>query len=74
MGAPKLMGIAWPAFLAACALELVVFAMVDPSSLEWSGHALAWSRQAVYTSAFFVFWSIVTAACWLAVLLLKPVR
>ena len=74
MGAHKLMGIAWPAFLAACVLELVVFALVDPTALEWSGHALAWSRQAVYTAAFFIFWTIVTGACWLALLLLEPAR
>ena len=65
----KLMGIAWPAFLAACLLELVVFAWVDPAELEWSGRPLGWSRQAIYTSAFFVFWAISLAACWLTTLL-----
>jgi hypothetical protein len=53
----KLMWIAWPAFLSACALELVVFAVLDPSELHWSGSPLGWSRQAVYTAAFFVFWA-----------------
>jgi hypothetical protein len=61
--------IAWPAFLAACGLELVVFAMVDPLELEWSGHALGWSRQGAYTAAFFTFWLISAAACWLTALL-----
>ena len=37
-------------------LELVVFALVDPLELHWGGHTLGWSRQAVYTAAFFVFW------------------
>ena len=65
----KLMWIVWPAFLAAAALELLVFALVDPSELEWSGHPLGWSRQGVYTMAFFAFWLVAMAACWLTTLL-----
>ncbi len=52
----KLMWIAWPGFVAACALQAVVFALVDPLELEWAGHSLGWSRQAVYAGAFFIFW------------------
>lgn len=48
----------WPAFLMAGVLEIVVFALVDPQNLHWLGQPLDWSRQAVYTAAFFVFWSI----------------
>jgi hypothetical protein len=69
MGTQKLMWIAWPAFLAACLLELVVFAFVDPTELEWGGNPLAMSRQGVYTASFFVFWAISLAACWLTTLL-----
>ncbi|HEX9718773.1 MAG TPA: hypothetical protein VGA59_03510 [Ramlibacter sp.] len=54
----KLMWVAWPAFLSACALELVVFAMVDPQDLQWFGQPVALSRQGVYTVSFFVFWAI----------------
>ena len=54
----KLMWIAWPAFLGACALELLVFAVVDPGDLHWSGQPLGLSRQGVYTAAFFVFWMV----------------
>ena len=54
----KLMWIAWPAFLSACVLELVVFAVVDPQDLHWFGRPLAWSRQSVYTVSFFAFWAI----------------
>ncbi len=67
-----LMSTAWPAFLAACALELAVFAVVDPVELAWAGHALGWPRQAVYTAAFFLFWGVNLAACWLAMLLSLP--
>jgi apolipoprotein N-acyltransferase len=56
--------ILWPAFLAAGAMALLVFAHVDPSDLHWaSGARLAWSRQAVYTLAFFAFWAVIAAAC-----------
>lgn len=65
----RFLWIAWPAFLAACALELVVFAFVDPQELHWAGHALGWSRQAVYTAAFFCFWFVSMGACALTALL-----
>ena len=65
----RMMWIAWPAFLAACALELLVFAVVDPLELQWSGHALGWPRQAVYSVAFFAFWAVTLAACAISTLL-----
>lgn len=69
MNANRLLWITWPAFLAACALELLVFAFVDPMELQWSGHTLGWPRQAVYTGAFFAFWAIAMGACFLTTLL-----
>ena len=62
MWARRLMGILWPAFLAACAMEMLVFALVDPSEIRWQGAALQWSRQACYTLAFFVFWAVISVA------------
>jgi hypothetical protein len=62
--------IVWPAFVAACLLEAVVFSVVDPSELYWPGFMLQPSRQGVYTIAFFCFWviSMVSSglAWWLA--------
>jgi len=52
------MWIAWPAFLTAGVLEVLVFALVDPHDLRWSGQALELSRQGVYTLSFFVFWAV----------------
>lgn len=62
--------IVWPAFLAACLLEALVFAMVDPGELHWPGYLFQATRQGIYTMAFFAFWFI-SMACsalvlWLA--------
>ena len=61
-----LMVVAWPAFVAACLLELLVFAFVDPLDLRWAGHSLGWSRPDVYTAAFFVFWAAAMVGCGLS--------
>lgn len=67
----QLMGIVWPAFLAACLLELLVFALVDPQDLHWSGQPLGLSRMGVYTAAFFAFWAISAVASAMTLLLGK---
>lgn len=54
--------IIWPAFLAACLLEALVFAMVDPGELHLPGYFFQATRQSVYTVAFFAFW-LITMAC-----------
>ncbi|MEY3872020.1 MAG: hypothetical protein RLZZ296_1015 [Pseudomonadota bacterium] len=64
--------ILWPSFLAACMLEGVVFAMVDPGEINWPGLVPQPSRQGVYTVAFFTFWSITMACCSLVLWLGKP--
>ncbi len=69
MEARHWMGIAWPAFMLAAVLEMIVFAMVDPGDLHWFGQPLAWSRQAVYTVSFFVFWGVTVASSALTALL-----
>ncbi|MCW7537781.1 hypothetical protein OOT46_07945 [Aquabacterium sp. A7-Y] len=54
---PRLMWIAWPAFLVAGVLEMLVFAVVDPQDLHgFAQGPLELSPGAVYTLAFFVFW------------------
>jgi len=69
MLAQRWMWIAWPAFLVAGVLEMIVFALVDPSDLHWFGQPLNLSRQAVYTLAFFVFWGVTMASSALTTLL-----
>jgi hypothetical protein len=50
--------VTWPAFLAACLLEALVFSAIDPAEVHWPGQTVQPSRQAVYTAAFFGFWAI----------------
>lgn len=69
MWAQRWMWIAWPAFLVAAVLEMIVFAMVDPGDLHWFGNPLELSRQAIYTLAFFVFWGVTMASSALTTLL-----
>lgn len=72
MSGRKIMAISWPAFLAACLLELLVFGLVDPQDVHLSSRALGWSRQAVYTAAFFAFWAVCIASSALTALLNVP--
>jgi hypothetical protein len=65
----RLMWIAWPAFLMAGVLEMLVFAFVDPQDLHWFGLPLSLSREGVYTAAFFVFWITTMASSALTTLL-----
>ena len=63
------MGVAWPSFLMAGVMELLVFAVVDPQSLSWFGQPFDMSRQAIYTISFFVFWLVISVAGALTVIL-----
>jgi hypothetical protein len=56
--------VVWPAFLGAAALEVVVFAFVDPQSLHLPGGGeVPLSPTAIYSLAFFAFWVLVAGAC-----------
>jgi hypothetical protein len=72
VAARRLMWIAWPAFLAAGVLEMLVFALVDPHDLHWLGRALDWSAMSVYTASFFAFWAVAMAGSALTLLLAMP--
>jgi len=64
----NIMIIVWSAFLAACGLELLVFGLVDPQDVHLPG----WSRQSVYTAAFFAFWLLCMVSSAITVLLKVP--
>ena len=65
----KWMLVIWPAFLAACALEMLVFALFDPHDLRWFGTNLGLSNAGIYTLAFFAFWAVTGASSALTVVL-----
>jgi len=69
MLAQRMMWIAWPAFLVAGLLEVLVFGLVDPADLQWFGHPLALSRQGVYSLAFFALWALTMLSSGLTTLL-----
>ena len=69
MFAQRWMGVAWPAFLVAGLLEVLVFALVDPQDLRWFGQNLDLSRQAIYTLAFFALWALAMLSSALTTLL-----
>lgn len=65
----------WPAFLMAGVLEMLVFAVLDPSEMRWfGGELVGWSPQAVYTVSFFIFWAVMSTATGLTALLLADAR
>ena len=59
MLAQRMMWIAWPAFLVAGVLEMLVFAFVDPQDMQWFGQPIELSRQGVSIPCRFLFsgWS-----------------
>lgn len=68
--ARRFMTAAWPAFLMAGVLEMLVFAVVDPTTLHWFGSTpIEWPASAVYTVAFFVFWVVIATSAALTQLL-----
>ena len=57
------MQILWPAFVMAGAVEMLVFAVVDPNDLRWfGGEVVDWSRPAIYTMSFMLFWALIATA------------
>jgi hypothetical protein len=68
--AQQAMRILWPSFLMAGVLEMLVFVVIDPADMRWfGGPAIEWSRQAIYTVTFLIFWWIISLAGALTALL-----
>ena len=72
--ATRMLLILWPAFMMAGVLEMLVFVVVDPDSLHWFGvEPLQWTRNAVYSVTFFIFWAIIATSAAITHLLEAPV-
>ena len=61
----------WPAFVAACLIEMLVFASFDPHDINVLGFRVEAERDMVYSLAFFAFWFVTTLVA-LAVWSLTP--
>ena len=68
------MVVAWPAFLVAGVLEMMVFAVLDPQSLTLFGHTVDWPREAIYSVTFFIFWVMLMLSSGLTLLLARPMH
>lgn len=68
--ARRLLPVLWPSFLMAGILEMMTFAVLDPEGMTWlDGMPFDWSRQAVYTVTFFIFWGVIATASSMTMLL-----
>jgi hypothetical protein len=68
--AQRAAAVAWPSFLAAGMLEMLVFAFVDPAVLRGlGGSELRLSDNAFYSCAFFAFWAVTAVGCLLTLVL-----
>jgi hypothetical protein len=63
------MMVLWPGFLGAAVLEMLVFALIDPSDLHLPLLVNAKMPISVYTLMFFVFWTGTTVASVLTAIL-----
>lgn len=72
--APTWILVVWPAFLAACLLEALVFSLVDPRDIHWVGNSWLPARQALYSIAFFSFWAITMLCSSMVLWLAGPYR
>ena len=57
----KLIWILWPSFIVAGVAEVVFFTVFDPQEFVVFGEPVAWSRTAMYSIGFFVFWALTAA-------------
>jgi hypothetical protein len=58
----RLMWILWPSFIVGGIAEAVFFTLIDPQELYLLGEPVHWSRTAVYSVGFFLFWIVAAAS------------
>ena len=64
----------WPAFMAACVLETLVFAGFDPQDIHFFGMNFETDRDLVYSVAFFAFWAVTTLCGLMTWILAQPAK
>lgn len=63
--------VAWPSFLMAGVAQSLFFTLFDPAELSLLGEPLQWSRTAVYSMGFFLFWAVCAGSSAFTLLLQK---
>jgi len=58
----RLIWILWPSFIVGGIGEVVFFTLIDPQELYLLGQPVEWSRTAVYSVGFFMFWALAAAS------------
>lgn len=58
----RLMWVLWPSFIVGGIAEGVFFTLIDPQELYLFGEPVHWSRTAVYSVGFFLFWIVAAAS------------
>ena len=58
----RLRWILWPSFIVGGIAEGVFFTLIDPQELYLFGEPVHWSRTAVYSVGFFLFWIVAAAS------------
>ena len=67
----RLIWILWPSFIVGGLAEALFFTAFDPRDMMLFGDPITWSREAVYSVAFFVFWAVSAVGAALALLLVR---
>jgi hypothetical protein len=68
----RLMWILWPSFIVGGIAEGVFFTLIDPQELYLLGEPVHWSRTAVYSVGFFLFWIVAAASSAFTCFLQRP--
>jgi len=58
----RLIWILWPSFIVGGIAEALFFTAFDPQDLMLFGDPISWSREAVYSVGFFIFWAVCAAS------------
>lgn len=53
----RMIWVFWPAFIMGGIMTAIFFSLVDPEDIGLFGVALGWSRTAIYSAGFFLFWA-----------------
>lgn len=70
----RLIWILWPSFIVGGIAESVFFTLIDPQELYLFGEPVHWSRTAVYSVGFFMFWGVAAASSALTCFLQRSAR